>query len=243
MMNANKIVQFVLAVTLCLSFLGESTRAGVTLELAEDVTALVVNGKKARVEGDLSLPDGVNQIVVRYQGVLGRGGDMAYSDVFVVRFEAEHQTLKMVIPRITRESALDRFNREADIKIVDASGNRLVVKTAKLKKDGFQLSRDYEAEVALFNQTDSPAAVSTAPRSTSQVNKKVPVSRKGAEEQQSAPQIFAGAQVSEKDPAPSGAKAASEPSVNSDTAEEMLKYWYQQADQETRERFKRWIDE
>ena len=236
MKSSMRIGQWLLTGLIFMVFCGGSALAGVELELPKNITAVAVNGQNTKFEETVSLPDGVNQVVVQFQGELGRGqydddAEMGYSEVFVVKFTARNQSLKMVTPRIKSVLDLEAFNRDADIRILDNAGRSIDSQKAKLEIDGFQLFRNYENELKTFNQTDSPAAVSLyQPVSSSPVSK-------GSE---SASTVVSAA----VQPA-SGSKQTGSVTQKSsgDMAEKMLKYWYQQADEATRERFKRWINQ
>lgn len=222
-----KIGQWVLAGLLCMFCLGNPAWAGVELELPENVTAVAVNGENRKTQGRVSLPDGMNQVAVQFVGILGSryddDADMGYSDVFVVKFAARNQRLKMEMPRIRRALDLEKFNRESDIRIVTADGRTVDSEIAKLEKEGIQVFRDFEKELEDFNKTDSPAAVnklrsvSGKPDPAKEPSKNTPAETKQVEPIQ-------------KQPA-------------GNMAEKMLKYWYQRSDEATRERFKRWINQ
>ena len=219
--------KWVLAGLICLLFSGNPALAGIELELPENMTAVAVNGENTKIKGRVSLPDGMNQVVVQFIGILGsrydNDADVGYSDVFVVKFEARNQALKMVIPDIKRSLDLEKFNRKADIRIVDSAGRTVDSDIAKLEKEGFQLFRDFEKELEDFNETGSPAAVNIS----------------GPDSGKTSPAKGSSGTVSEetKPVEPRPRQSAG------NMAEKMLKYWYQQADEATRERFKRWISQ
>ncbi len=227
---------WVLAGLVCLLCLGNPAWAGVELELPENMTAVAVNGENRKVEGRVRLPDGMNQVVVQFVGILGSryddDADMGYSDVFVVKFEGQNQALKMEIPRIKRSLDLEKFNRESDIRIVNAAGRTVACDIAKLEKEGFQVFRDFAKELEDFNQTDSPAAVNVS-RSVS--GEASPAKAEAATDE--VPSKRSSEQTKQSEPIPQ------QPGPEGSMAEKMLKYWYQQADEATRERFKRWINQ
>lgn len=211
---------------------GSPVWADVSLEIPRNITIVAKNGKAVKIDKRAMLPDGDNQIVVQFQGELSRkyadeDADFEYSDTFVMRFNSSNQALKMVIPRIKRLSELERWNEKPDIRILDPAGRRLDVRTARLEKDGIQFFRDYEKELEAFNKTDSPAALpagsgdfpSPAPRAAL-----VPAAAK--------PSVPAAAEPSPEH----------HPRGKAGMAEDMLEYWYQQADEKARARFKERIN-
>jgi uncharacterized protein YccT (UPF0319 family) len=135
-----------------------------TLVLPKNLKALAVNGENASQTGTLTLPNGVNQLALRYDTSFGRGLDAetAQSEVIVALFEANNQQLRLSIPTIKKELHLKNFNRNPQIRITTAGGQNIEVQTDVLKKDGIQIFRDYEQELVKFNKSDSPAAVAPA---------------------------------------------------------------------------------
>jgi hypothetical protein len=232
MKNSLRKVQWILMGLICFLCVRDNAWAVVELELPENMFAVAINGENTKIQEVVSLPDGVNQVVVQFQGLLARGhfdddANMAYSDVFVIKFNATNQTLKMDIPRIKRSLDLEKFNRESNIRILDLTGRAIEYYIGKLEKDGFQLFREYGKELEDFNKTNSPAAFSMSrtfskgveARSTGNSNDQQTVSRATVSGTESIRQQH-----------------------SDNMAEEMLKYWYQQADEATRIKFMRWIN-
>ena len=210
--------------TSCLICTGSPAWADVTLEIPQKITIVAENGKNTQINKRASLPDGDNQIVVQFQGELSRkyadeDAEFEYSDTFVVRFNASNQPLEMVTPRIKRLSELEKWNKGPDIRILDSVGRDLDIRIARLEKDGIQIFRNYETELEVFNKTGSPAALDTLfPLSKDSVSSTAPVTAKVSPKHQSQPQGKA------------------------DMAEDMLEYWYRQADEEARVRFQQRIN-
>ncbi len=192
-----------------------STMAAVKLQLPETISIVAINGKDFEPTDNVELPDGLNQIAIRYVADLGRSFDAerVSSDVFVLLFRAHNTTLAIHTPEINKKHQLKKFNSQPDISILNNSGSDVDFQVSKLNKEGFQLSRNYEKELTVFNQSSSSAAVATLSHFNSTVHEQ---------------------------PLPIGAtgKSLSDEAV---LVEQMLKYWYQHADEKTRERFKVWI--
>lgn len=83
--------------------------------------------------------------------------------------------------------------------------------------------RDFDKELVDYNQTDAPAAVRFGEVSAS-------------------PAVAQGSANTTLQSA-GNAPPAGTPTGDQAMAEKMLKYWYQQADDETRQRFWEWITE
>jgi uncharacterized protein YccT (UPF0319 family) len=132
-----------------------------SLLLPDNIEVVAINGEKLSASGSMQLADGLNQIALQYNGSFGRGLDAepVQSEIIVALFAASNQQLRLSIPTIKKESQLESFNRNPQISISTASGEKIDVKTDVLKKDGIQIFRDYEQELVKFNKSDSPAAV------------------------------------------------------------------------------------
>jgi len=204
-----KLLSFLIVLSLLCP--ASSAFAMVSLKLPEGVQIVAENGRNADVTHKAQLPDGLNQIAVRFEGEFGRSGhdaEILESDVFVVTFEAAEATLAMKPFGIKRASQLKTFNQSPRIHIVDQNGVEVNTAVDKLQKEGFQLLRNYEQELVAFNRSSSPAAV----------------------------------RGSRNLPALSAMPTMVQPGQQVEMAEQMLKYWYLRADEETRQRFRGWID-
>jgi len=212
---------------LSLSFIyGGPLLAAPQLILQDGVRVLAQNGRllsddKAATDR-LSLQPGTNQILVRYSVELqGSDGEIEKSDPFVLLFEsADEQQLRLSTPKIRRARDLRQFNRQGSWMLTDPAGRKQTFTQAVLKKEGFQLGRDFERELEVFNKTDAAAAYRF---NTSAVDYTTTVLKDPISYQ------------------PTASIPKGDRSADALMAERMLKYWYNQADQETRESFKAWI--
>ena len=236
MNNRHQIIKpwtLTLAVLLCISYAGSFSWAAVTLQLPKNICVLAVNGKNTRFYNNAELSDGINQIVIQYRGEFNQRGsrdrNIESSDTFVIKFMAENQTLEMISPWIKTIYQLESWNKSPDIRFVNPAGDALEFKISRLEKNGLQIFRDYAQELEGFNKTRAPAAVPPASFGVSSVNASAPAPLTAA-----------------TPAAPSAAATAADPSEQSASkagmAEGMLKYWYQQADEATRQKFKAWIN-
>lgn len=200
--------------------------ADVRIQFEEGVSVLALNGKEVTNESLFSeadfvyLNNGLNQLLVQYTAELKKSADdfeLETTDSFVLLFDAKNIALVLKAPKIRNEDDVDSFNRSGDWRLLDASGVAQIIKISPLKKDGFQLSRDYERELEKFNLTDSAAAF---------------------------PYVRV-VESAEKSPLPTVKSHAGNNRQSQSTElnmpEKMLRYWYNQADSETRKRFKKWI--
>lgn len=151
-------------------YLAPSAWADVTLRLPDSLKVVAANGENTDLSGHIPLPDGLNQLAVRLETEFGRTPDemeLAYSDVFVMTFTAADTRLSLQLPKVRDAAQLKRFNRDPDLRLTDQDGQPLKIQIARLEKEGFQLMRDYGAELSAFNQSDSPAAVGSLDTSQS----------------------------------------------------------------------------
>lgn len=221
-----KSIKLVAVVLLCLFVWVSPALATVSLSVPKTVKILAVNGEEVKDKSTVVMPDGVNQVAFRIDTELaGKSlldGKRVVSDVLIAKFSASNQGLTMQLPEVKKQYHLDKFNRDPEVKLLNAQGESIPLVLDKLIKEGFQVLRDYDDELADYNQTDAPAAVrfgETAATALRQ-NAAVPI-----------PQ------------APVSAEMTGVPGGDQATAETMLKYWYQQADDETRQRFWQWSKE
>lgn len=202
--------------------------AGVQVQFEEGISVLALNGKEATNESHFSgtdfveLNDGLNQLLVQYTAELKKSADdfeLETTDSFVLLFDAKNVSLVLKAPLIRNEDDVDAFNRSGDWRLLDAAGDARTVKVSPLRKDGFQLSRDYERELEDFNLTGAAAALP--------YEKVV-----GLADKSPLPAVTS---------QPGNTKRSKSSELN--MPEKMLRYWYNQADSETRKRFKKWISQ
>jgi len=205
--------------------------ADVSVQIEEGISVLAINGKevtsKSLFSGTdaLKLNDGVNQLLVQYTAEIKTSADdyeLESTDPFVLLLDAADKQLVLKAPMVKTEKDVAQFNQQGIWRLLDRQGNRLALKTAPLKKEGFQLARNYEYELAEFNMSGAEAVW---------------------------PYKQSPADISTPAPAPiirqvSVNKASySDKTSEKNMADKMLRYWYDQADAETRKRFKKWIDQ
>ncbi|MFT5788954.1 MAG: hypothetical protein ACI8SJ_001062 [Shewanella sp.] len=191
--------------------------ANVELTLPSNSELVLINGKETDGNKDLSLANGENQIALRYVGRYQQQGSQTQfsSDVIILTFSAEDKQLTLGFPRIRSSRAANAFNSAPQITMIDSSGTTIAFKQGLLIKEGMQLGRDYEDEISIYNSSNQVAAISTL----------------------AAPVILA---------TPSSNTPISEavPASNSNTESDqinvgqMLDFWYEQADEETKKAFK-----
>lgn len=221
-----------LLVSLCA--ISTSVAADVSVKFEEGISVLAVNGKEVVNKRFFSgtdtvkLTDGFNQLLVQYTAEIKASADeyeLESTDPFVLLFNSSNAQLVLKAPELKTGKDIKRFNAEGEWRLLSSQGSLIALKSSALKKEGFQLARNYEYELAEYNRTSGDAAL---PK------------RKGSDVFKTSKPLPAPIAMPEggKEKSVSNTKEAD---VN--MAEEMLRYWYNQADEETRKRFKAWINQ
>ncbi|MBY7660472.1 DUF2057 family protein [Vibrio atlanticus] len=200
--------------------------ADVTIKIPSSADALVdvvaVNVAKPDLEGGffsssktITVPDGVNQIVFQYQLAFSQGNDREFvdSDVIIATFDAADTTLTFEMPKFRNVSEAKKGFNNLDWKLIDENQNVISVNQDKLIKDGMQIGRKYPQEAKEYNQKGGIAALTMGTSAVATAAVVQPVTL----------------------PAKIDANAAN-------TAEEMLYFWYEKADAETKQKFKDYVN-
>ena len=199
--------------------------ADVTIKVPSSADALIdvvaVNEAKPDLDGGffsssktITVPDGVNQIVFKYQLAFSQGNDREFidSDAIIATFDAADTTLTFEMPKFRNVSEAKKGFNNLDWKLIDDNQNVISVKQDKLVKDGMQIGRKYPQEAKEYNQKGGIAALTLGTSA--------------------------------------GAAAVAQPVTlpakidgnTANTAEEMLYFWYEKADAETKQKFKDYVN-
>ncbi|MEZ9153703.1 MULTISPECIES: DUF2057 family protein [unclassified Vibrio] len=200
--------------------------ADVTIEVPSSADALVevlaVNEAKPDLDGGffsssktITVPDGVNQIVFKYQLAFSQGNDREFvdSDTIIATFDATDTALTFDMPKFRNTNEAKKGLQNLDWKLVDKNQNAISVKQDKLIKDGMQIGRKYPQEAKEYNQKGGIAALKVGASAGVAAAVAQPVTL----------------------PAKIDGNAAN-------TAEEMLYFWYEKADAETKQKFKDYVN-
>lgn len=188
-----------------------SSFADVTLNLPQSAELVLVNGVNAEGNATQILNNGSNQIAFRYDKNYRENGDthLFRSEVVVMTFSGNDATYTLQLPKISSDYQAQKFNRQPTLHLLAANGSEVPFKHDVLIKDGLQINRDYQQEIAQYNLSKAPAALATAIT---------------ANEMQRAQQ-----QVS---------PAEKDGHIDQAYVIKMLNYWYGKADTTTQEKFK-----
>lgn len=156
-----------------------------------------------------------HQVVVRVSEIVRAGSDRVLfeSDPIVITFQGSSEDVVISAPRLDTESAAERFKKAPVVTVKTASGSELSTKQEYLKQEGFFPSMNIIETLSDYNASGSVASVKAFATSA------MPAALPG----------FAG-------------KVAKGKIVvqGENVSEQMLQYWFQQADKETQQRFLNW---
>lgn len=193
----------------------EESFADILLKGGNGVHILAINGIEKDIDSHLlrdsgiTLNNGENQLLVTYTTEIETANseyELEHTDPFIILFTAQNKNLSLSAPKLETEKDFNEFKRNGAWVLRDAHNAPVKYEMSILRKEGFQLSRNYETELAHFNRSGGPAALAM-PSTTTTTHSSMP---------------------STKD-MPS-------------TPESMLHYWYNQADEATRARFRVWVN-
>lgn len=218
----------------CALIAGFSTMAAaeVTLKTDDLIDVLSINANKPNVTSGglftsgttITMPDGVNQVVFKYKPYFDTGRDnrtTVSSQAIIARFEAIDTEITIDVPNYknVREAEANIANFEWSLK--DKAGNTIPVVADVLTKDGVQLGRDYSREAEDYNRLGGIAAIT--PYGATAVVATAPTAAVTATTPAAVP-VVAG-------------------QMADNTAAEMLMFWYNKADEQTKARFKQFVNQ
>lgn len=198
--------------------------ADITLNIPSDIRLLAVNMEDPETSSSLfsssetiSLADGKNQIVFRYEPTFEENNERVdvSSDVYIATFETANTTLNFSLPEYMDEQEANQSIRNMQWSLVNEDGKKIDVASDKLKKNGMQLGRDYVRESEKYNRKGGIAAIGVVTTVLTMPKTQV-VSTNNSQADQS---------------------------QNSTTVEDMLHFWYNKADAATKAKFKAFVNQ
>lgn len=197
-----------------------------TLSFPSSAELLVINGKSTEADSPVTLRVGKNQIVFKYNTSFRQQGQQKRfsSDAIILSFEARNQTYNLILPKLKSSSDADEFNSTPAITLSDSKEQAVGYDTDILTKEGLQLGRDYSDEMSVYNQSEASAAIAgfVIGKETANVHNAEAITLTSLP----------------KSPASKQATSQSKESPEQINVGQMLDFWYQQADKETRKAFK-----
>ncbi|OBU35201.1 DUF2057 domain-containing protein [Photobacterium phosphoreum] len=155
--------------------LSHSANAAVEVSFAPDVETMIVNGNKTlnllEKTEDLTLNNGLNQIVVRVSKLIQGQGDLEKyrSEPIVITFTADNQIFHIKPDgRIINFADGSNFNAKPSMQLVTANGSTIDAKIDVLPKNqigdsGSMFGRNYLKDLAYYNQAQGYAFAGQAP--------------------------------------------------------------------------------
>ncbi|MCP1106610.1 DUF2057 family protein [Serratia nevei] len=199
--------------------------AATTLKLSPDIDLLVVDGKKmtgSLLKGadSLELDGGQHQLLFKVTKTVRAGQHtQAYASLpLVATFNTQNiSQVAIELPRIEHDRDAQRFDKTLNYLVVDKDGNALPFRHDVLHPDSVTFNADLEKVMTDYNRQNRPASVPT----------------------------FAQANVGNGSASTLAGSSVNAPTVTlkgENVSEQMLQYWFQQADKETQKRFLRWAN-
>lgn len=204
-------------------FVSSSAFAEVVIQVPDTVTILVANGTKPELSGGvfdsgktLHLQDGLQQIVFRYTPYFQKGQNNigVESEVTIAKFEASHQKLSLTMPHYHNLKEAQAHIKSMNWSITNEDGQAISLTNDQLVKEGIQFGRNFYTEMTVYNQSDKRASV--------------PAFAPGKQ------QLRTMSTVPVHNPTTTG---------NAPSVKAMLHYWYDQADEQTKQTFKDYVNQ
>ncbi|MDK9560866.1 curli polymerization inhibitor CsgI-related protein [Gallibacterium anatis] len=214
-----KLSRFALA---CVAATLSMSSLAATVTVTPNISLLAIDGEKAKSsltksQNSFNINDNnKHQVVVRVSEVVDNGSDKTLfeSDPIIVTFQAGNQDLVISAPRLDNMRNANMFAKDPKITVKTSADQTVTSKQDILKQTGIFPDTRIAEDLAEYNASQGVAAVPNL----------VSVSMPAAI------------------PTAAGAKATKAKITvqGENVAEQMLQYWYQQADKETQARFLKW---
>ncbi|WP_236328746.1 curli synthesis inhibitor [Enterobacter quasihormaechei] len=193
-----------------------------TLRLSPDVDLLVLDGKKVsssllRGADSIELDDGPHQVIFRVEKTIRLADNeqhMYISPPLVVSFNTQRiSKVNFRLPRLDTEKESQAFDASPRLELVDGDSMPIPVKLDILALTNRPKGTDYEADTAIYNRASRPASL---PQFATML----------ADDST----LLSG--ISELDVLPPQSQTLTE---------QRLRFWFQNADTDTRARFLQWV--
>ncbi|SKA36360.1 YccT family protein [Photobacterium toruni] len=138
-----------------------SSFADVTLNLPQSAELVLVNGANAEGNAPQILKNGNNQIAFRYNKNYRENGDshLFRSEVVIMTFSGNDATYTLQLPSISSGYQAQKFNNHPEMSLLSANGSEVPFKEDLLIKEGIQIGRNFQQEMAQYNLSQAPAAL------------------------------------------------------------------------------------
>lgn len=226
-------------ITLIITSLALPAFAQVTLSLPKNSELLVVNGKPIEAQSVITLPNGSNQVLFKYHTSFRQQGQQRRftSEAIILTFKGQNSAYKLTFPKLRSERDADKFIQSPSLTLIDEKGADTQFVADQLFKEGIQLGRDYDKELAIYNKSNAPAALGRL-ANKEQITAAVLLPAATMTSPQVTNTLDTEQTVTQT--------AMDQAPVNDSKAQinvgQMLDFWYSQADAETRRVFRQKID-
>lgn len=193
-----------------------------TLRLSPDVDLLVLDGKKVsssllRGADSIELDNGPHQVIFRVEKTIRLADNeqhMYISPPLVVSFNTQRiSKVNFRLPRLDTEKESQAFDASPRIELVDGDSMPIPVKLDILALTNRPKGTDYEADTAIYNRASRPASL---------------------------PQ-FATVMADDSTLLSGVSDLDVLPPQSQTLTEQRLRFWFQNADTDTRARFLQWV--
>ncbi|PVX39881.1 hypothetical protein C8D76_10484 [Pasteurella langaaensis DSM 22999] len=211
------------AITAATLLASTASFAGVVTS-SSNIDFLAINGQKAsksllKETRSFNINDtNTHQVVVRVGEIVRSGSDRTLfeSDPIVVTFQGSNEDIQISAERLSNERDVENFKANPKITVKTASGVEIPTKQEYLKQEGFLPNVNLVENLSDYNSSGAPAAVASFATATMPATVAT---------------VGSNGKVQKGKVTVQGENAA----------EQMLQYWYQQADKETQQRFLNWV--
>ena len=210
--------------------------AEVAITLPNNSTPLLLNGKDIDTRQLISA-NGTQQILLNANANYREFGQQKrfVSEAIIITFSGENNHYTLSLPKISTPKAAENFNQSPQVILKDTKGNIIPYKIDTLVKEGIQVGRNYSEEIETYNTGQGVAAVSLWQASPAE---KVQQASSAAQANKTVTETSnTTAELSDK-PAENVQGSQRKDQIN---VGQMLDFWYEQADEATREAFKKRI--
>ncbi|MCY9820818.1 DUF2057 domain-containing protein [Aeromonas media] len=157
-----------------------AVQAEVRVEVPGDFQILAVSDGKVQDERHGVLADGVQQLLVRYEGVIPSRNSsdndrQIRSEPQVIRYEASGQSVRLQAAVPTDEKGMERYAKAPAVSLL-AGDKPLKVQQEALVVNGMQIGMDWHARLVEYNRGTGKAVLATGAVATAAQAPSVPAS-------------------------------------------------------------------
>ena len=219
--------------------LSVQAHAEVTITLPDSAEPLLLNGKDINSHRLIS-QNGPQQLVLAARATYREFGQQKRftSETLIVTFLGENNHYRVSLPKINSPRSAEKFNDVPQVSITDTQGNKVAYKLDRLRKEGIQIGRDYSEEIKAYNASGGIAAIEVSQAiQVTQTTSTSPATNHATSHVAASASLSAAQEAT----APQSTQQQAAPRRDQINVGQMLDFWYEQADDATREAFKKRI--